>query len=103
MTSETTEPGTATEVSGQVGQIVMCDINGCKDGIYHAVLGDGLKYRIEKISGEWFFSDGTGWKEKLDPEEITNIKYAGDLPEVKKDTTYENTYPLTDFFPKNGG
>jgi hypothetical protein len=74
-----------------------------KDGVYHVVFSgkDITLYRVEKINGEWYYSDGTGWKEKFDyPEAIISAKDVSGIPEIIKDTFYENVYPLTQFFPR---
>lgn len=73
-----------------------------KDGVY-AVTYDGLSgtYMSEKIEGEWYGSDGTGWREKMgqsELESITSVVERKFTTEIKKDFVFENTYPLSDFF-----
>ncbi|PHS59637.1 MAG: hypothetical protein COB03_02005 [Alteromonas sp.] len=69
------------------------------DGVYRVLLSDGFWYRAERIEGEWFFSDGTGWKDRIDnPSCIIESKNIGNLPDIHKDFSFQNSYPLSQFF-----
>lgn len=53
------------------------------DGVYSAEFNDGITYRVEKINGDWFYTDGTGWKEEmLGFEIVTSLTYIGNLPAI---------------------
>lgn len=41
------------------------DKNLLPNGIYHVRFPDGVEYRAEKMHGDWYLSDGTGWKDKF--------------------------------------
>ena len=77
-----------------------------KDGMYSIRFSDDksdLTYQAERINGEWFFSDGTGWTEKIPDNEVpllVVLKDITDAPRIERDTAYENKPPLTDYFPK---
>lgn len=73
------------------------------DGIYHVTLyGEYGLHQMEKKRGSWYFTDGTGWEEKMDyPEAIVSVIDASNMPKIKKDTVYENTYPMSIFFSRN--
>lgn len=52
-----------------------------EDGVYQARFYTGQLrdpiYRIERIDGEWFFSDGTGWKERIPEDERESLSVIG--------------------------
>lgn len=44
------------------------------DGVYSATLRDGLTYQVTKRRQNWYLTDGTGWREKLDQRAIVILK-----------------------------
>lgn len=74
-----------------------------EDGVYFACFegSPADPYMIEKENGKWFYADGTGWRSEFDyPEAIVSAESTKGMQRIKRDHVYENTYPLTDFFPK---
>ena len=74
------------------------------NGTYNITLNnDKNTYRCEKINGEWFWSDGTGWKLKMEcPESITSCVDISTLPKIERNYNYGLvTWPLSEYFRRS--
>ena len=68
------------------------DIDLAPDGIYLAKLRvSAHTYRLEKANGEWYLSDGTGWKQEFPTahDDVISLLDASRLPMItqSKETT----------------
>lgn len=64
--------------------------------------GTSDRYFGVRRDGDWYLIDGTGWSDRLDPRQVLSYQKAPeDFEFMRPSVVYENTYPLTDFFPKD--
>lgn len=62
----------------------MINAKSLKDGSYFVFFpNEKFKYRCEKIKGDWFYSDGSGWQSPMEyPEHIASVEEITDLPDL---------------------